>query len=125
MKTARLNFWKLTLANLKSGAELEAREGHHVRKKQSVNRTHIGRTSKEYDWEHVEENKVKNNIWRENNKEYKKEQDTEYRNKHKEDITKQKLKEKRLCECGCWVSLRNMASHNKNYETSRTDGKSS
>lgn len=47
------------------------------------------------------------------------------RNKHKEDITKPKFKEKRLCECGCWVSLRNMASHNKNYETSRTDGKSS
>lgn len=71
----------------KSRAELEARESHYVFQKQSVNRTHIGRTSEEYYWEHVEENKVENKIWRENNKEYKKEQDTEYRNKHKEDIT--------------------------------------
>lgn len=71
----------------KSRAELEARESHYVCQKQSVNRTHIGRTSEEYYWEHVEENKVENKIWRENNKAYKKEQDTEYRNKHKEDIT--------------------------------------
>lgn len=112
--TWKLQDWtrKLTLTNLKSRAELEEREGHHVRKKRGVNRTHIGRTSKEYYWEHVEEKKVKNNIWRDNNKEYKKEQDTEYRNKHKEDITKQ-LKETRRCECWCWVSLRNMASHKK------------
>ena len=27
-----------------------------------------------------------------------------------------KLKDKRLCECGCYVSLRNMATHRKSQK---------
>ena len=52
---------------------------------------------------------------REENRELKIKQDTLYRKEHKEEKTT-KLKKKQLCECGCYVSLRNMATHKKSQK---------
>lgn len=96
----------------KSRAELEARESHYVCQKQSVNRTHIGRTSEEYYWEHVEENKLKTKYGERTTKNTKKSKIRNTETNTRRTLHKQ-IKEKRLCECGRWVSLRNMASHKK------------
>ena len=102
----------LELYPCNSRAELEAREGHYIRSEECVNRTHIGRTNKEYYWENIEYFKERGKAWREQNKEYKNTTDRKYREENKEAITA-KLKEKKQCECGCWVSRRNFASHKK------------
>ena len=95
-----------------SKQELHAREGQHIRKTDCVNKVIAGRTSKEYYQDTKEIQNLKNKEWRENNKEYKHEKDKEYRDEHKEEIIA-KLKEKRLCECGCYISLRNLSAHKR------------
>ena len=98
-----------------SRAELEAREGHHIRNTECVNRIQCGRTSKQYYLDTIDHHKKMGKEWREKNRELKIEQDTLYRQEHKEEIAT-KLKEQKRCECGCYVSLRNMATHKKSQK---------
>ena len=93
-------------------AQLEAREGHHIRNTTCVNRKILGRTKKQYHHETKEHSKAQRKEYRDRTKEHKHEVDKKYREEHKETIT-MKLQQKKLCECGCYVSTRNMASHKK------------
>ena len=105
----------LELFPCNSKAELEAREGHHIRNTECGNRIQCGRTSKQYYLDTIDYHKKLGKEWREKNRELKIEQDTLYRKEHKEEIPT-KLKKKQLCECGCYVSLRNMATHRKSQK---------
>ena len=95
-----------------SKEELRAREGHHIRNEECINKRMEGRTKKQH-YQDIREHQLKiRKEWRENNKEYKKDIDTKYRHENKEALNA-KLKEKKLCSCGCYISTRNMASHCK------------
>ena len=92
--------------------ELEAREGYHIRNTICVNRKIMGRTKQQHYYDTIEHSKAQRKEYRERTKEHKHEVDKKYREDHKETLT-MKLQEKRLCECGCYVSTRNMASHKR------------
>ena len=68
----------------KNKMELNKREGYYIRNNECVNKSIAGRTKKEYDKKYREENK-------------------------------EKISEKRsqiiTCECGCEISIRNLAQH--------------
>ena len=92
--------------------ELRAREGRHIRKCDCVNKYIAGRTEQMRYYEHHEEELEKRRVWRAENVERKRAMNKQYRENNKEEIIAQ-LKEKRMCECGCSISLRNMSSHKK------------
>ena len=93
-------------------SEIEAREGHHIRNEECVNRKIMGRSKQEHYRDNYEYIQAQKKEYRERTKDHKHEVDRKYREENKETITK-KIKEKRLCECGCYISVRNMASHKK------------
>ena len=93
-------------------SELEAREGHHIRNDECVNRRVMGRSKKEHYRDNYETIRAQRKEYRDRTREHKHEADKKYRGMNKETITEH-LKEKRLCECGCYISVRNMASHKK------------
>ena len=96
----------------KSKAELESREGLHIRNTVCINKYIAGRTSQQYYWDNKEKDNATSKLWREKNKEYKKEYDRKYREENN-DWLNTKLKTQIQCECGCLVSKRNIASHRK------------
>ena len=108
VKTARLSYWSCFHATARQSLKQE-REAT-IPNAECVNRIQCGRTSKQYYLDTIDYHKKMGKEWREKNRELKIEQDTLYRKEHKEEITP-KLKKKQLCKCGCYVSVRNMATH--------------
>ena len=122
--------------------ELQAREGHHIRNTECVNKRIEGRTKKEWandnrekvqqrtkTWALNNQDKLKeyrrnyyetkwdtisqtNKKWRDNNKEHKKEMDKLYREKNKEAI-REKERIPFHCECGATVQKTEKARHQK------------
>ena len=102
----------LELFPCNSKSELEAREGQHIRNEDCVNRKIMGRSRQDYYKENYEHIQTQKKEYRERTKEHKHEVDKRYRDENKETITA-KMKEKKKCECGCYISARNLASHKK------------
>ena len=73
-----------------SKAELEAREGHHIRNLDSINKRIEGRTKKEYRESIKEKMKEYSSEYRETNKELIREQRKQYRQENKEKIANAK-----------------------------------
>ena len=131
-----------------SKIELLAREGHHQRQEECVNKQIAGRTKKEWandnrekvqqqvkQWadehqealktyreEYYEKNKERIleqcKVYRENNKETKQAKDKAYRDKHKEQL-RQKEKQPYHCQCGCVVQISEKARHQKSMKHQR------
>ena len=95
-----------------SRAELLAREGHYIKNTECINKQIPTRTKQQYYQDTKEIQRPRRQEYREKTKEHKKIVDSEYRKQNKEYLTT-KLKEKKLCECGCEVSTRNLASHKR------------
>lgn len=70
-------------------AELERREGEHIRNNECVNKVVPGRTKQEYRDTHKEETRETNKIYRETNKEMLSQKDKEYYAQNKEKIIQQ------------------------------------
>ena len=122
--------------------ELTAREGHHQRNEECVNKYIAGRTKKEWANDNSEEIARRQKAWadehkderktykatyystnkeklleqakqyRENNKDQKHKRDKEYRENNK-DIIRDKEKQPFHCLCGCVVQLTEKARHQK------------
>ena len=121
-----------------SKAELEKKEGEHIRNNKCLNKIIPCRTNKEYYQDNKQKAKqyYQDNIekiqeylkeWREDNKKHIADYSKEYRENNKEQIAekrkeryennKEKIKEERkekiTCECGCIVRKNDLARHKK------------
>ena len=108
-----------------SKEELTAREGYHIKQNNCVNKFIAGRSKKDWYKDNAEYVSNKAKEYREENKEHIKEikhnyyaNNKEYFNKknrehyqHKKEQVLDKNKEQIVCECGCSISRRNIASH--------------
>ena len=106
----RIELMEMFPCNSKS--ELEAREGHHIRNEDCVNRKIMGRSKQEHYRDNYAYIQAQKKEHRDRTKDNKHAVDRKYREENQETISKH-LREKRLCECGCYISVRNMASHKK------------
>jgi hypothetical protein len=113
----------LELFPCNSKAELEKREGHHIRYMECVNKLIAGRTKKEYYIENKKKVLEYQKDYYEDNKDKIKEQKKEYRIENADKIKEQmkgyrienveKLKEKINCECGAIIRKSDLSRHQK------------
>lgn len=95
-----------------SKAELNKREGHHIRENKCLNKCVAGRTKNEYRDDNKEQIKQQNKNYYIQNKEKVLESCKNYREKYKDELN-QRDKEKITCNCGCIVNKRNLKKHQK------------
>ena len=95
-----------------SRQELTAREGYYIRNCECINKRWPAEQTKIGTMKTLKRTETKANNGEKKNHEYKIQKDTEYREAHREEMTA-KLKEKKQCECGCYIPLRNMSSHKR------------
>ena len=82
------------------------------RRAEKVRTPHKDVGKKEYYYENHEACLQRSRAWREQHPQYKRDMGKKYQDTNKETIVS-KLKEKKLCECGCYISLRNLSAHKR------------
>ena len=92
--------------------ELLAREGHYIKTCECINKQIAGRTKAEYNQENIEDNRERCKQWRKNNPDKHKASNRRYIAEHKEELST-KYRAKIECECGCYISYRNMSAHKR------------
>ena len=103
--------------------ELNAREGYWIRQTECVNRVVVGRTRKEYYYEHKDEMNTTRKINAQKNVERENARKIKWADENKEKVKESCRKnyekrrsyliEKIVCECGCRVSRMGLISHCK------------
>lgn len=94
--------------------ELYAREGHHIRESDCVNKKIAGRSKKEYTTEYNNENREKHKQYREENDAKIKEYQQKYREEHKESNAEY---QKKYCE----TNKETLAEYKKKYREANKD----